>query len=120
MIEKFAGMLFLSRDVAHREHLKTKSYSQHKALNSFYEDISELMDDFIEAYQGRHGIIKNIPILTEDEKYDTPLLCLADKLNFIEKNRYKAVDKDDTALQNIIDEIVGLFLTTIYKLENLK
>jgi hypothetical protein len=26
-------------------------------------------------------------------------------------------DKSDTALQNIIDEIVGLYLTTLYKLK---
>lgn len=120
MIEQFVGMLFLARDVGHREHLRTKSFAQHMALGDFYEGIEDLMDSFIEAYQGRHGIIEEIPILTEEEKYATPLLCIANKLGYIEKNRYKAVDKDDTALQNIIDEIVGLFLSTIYKLENLK
>ena len=120
MIADFIATLFLARDVAHREHLRTKSYSQHKALGHFYEDIAELADKLTEAYQGRHGIIKEIPILTEKEKYATPLLCIADKLNYIEKNRYKAIEKDDTALQNICDEIVGEFLSLIYKLENLK
>jgi hypothetical protein len=42
------------------------------------------------------------------------------KLAYIEKYRYKCIPKEDTALQNIVDEIVGLFLSTIYKLENLK
>ena len=120
MIEQFIATLFLARDTAHREHLKTKSYAQHKALGNFYEDIAELMDKFTEAYQGRHGVIKNIPILTEKDKYPTALLCMADKLAYIETNRYKAVDKADTALQNILDEIVGEFLSLIYKLENLK
>lgn len=120
MIEQFIATLFLARDVAHREHLRTKSYSEHKALGHFYEDIAELADKFTETYQGRHGLVKKIPILTEDEEYASTLLCIASKLGYIEKNRYKAVEKDDTAIQNIIDEIVGEFLTLIYKLENLK
>ncbi len=104
MIDQFIATLFLARDVAHREHLRTKSYSQHKALGHFYEDIAELADKLTEAYQGRHGIIEEIPILTEDEKYATPLLCIANKLGYIEKNRYKAINKEDTALQNIVDD----------------
>ena len=31
--------------------------------------------------------------------------------------RYNVCDKDDSALQNIIDEIVGLYLSTLYKLK---
>ena len=44
---------------------------------------------------------------------------LEDSLAQIEEMRYKVVDKTDTALQNIIDEIVGLYLSTLYKLKNL-
>ena len=120
MIDQFIGTLFLARDVAHREHLRTKSYSQHKALGHFYEDIAELMDSLTEAYQGRYGIIPEIPILTEEKKYKEALYCIADKLAYIEKYRYKCIPKEDTALQNLVDEIVALFLSTIYRLENLK
>lgn len=120
MIGEFIATLFLTRDVAHREHLRTKSYSPHKALGHFYEDIAGLADKLTEAYQGRHGIIKEIPILTEKEKYREPIYCIADKLAYIEKNRYKAIPKEDSALQNIVDEVVGEFLSLIYKLENLK
>lgn len=120
MIGEFIATLFLARDVAHREHLRTKSYSQHKALGHFYEDIAGLADKLTEAYQGRHGIIKEIPILTEKEKYKEPIYCIAEKLDYIEKNRYKCIPKEDSALQNIIDEVVGEFLSLIYKLENLK
>ena len=34
----------------------------------------------------------------------------------IETARYKVCEKTETALQNIIDEIVGLYLSTLYKL----
>ena len=42
---------------------------------------------------------------------------LEDSLADIEKMRYEVVEKTDTALQNIIDEIVGLYLSTLYKLK---
>jgi hypothetical protein len=120
MINEFIATLFLSRELAHRYHFSTNSYSQHKALQNFYEGIVDLTDDLVEITQGRHGIIKDIPILTEKKTYKEALYCIADKLDYLEKNRYKCYDKSDTPIQNKIDEIVGLFLTTIYKLEQLK
>ena len=119
MIAKLIAVLFLSRDVAHREHLRTKSYAQHKALNEFYDEIVELADDLTEMYQGRNGIIENIPLLKENSTAGEPADKLAEHMAFIEKSRYSAVPKDDTAIQNKIDEIVGLYLSTNYKLRNL-
>jgi hypothetical protein len=118
-MNEFIATLFLARELAHRYHLSTKSYSQHKALQNFYEDLLDLTDDLAEITQGAHGLL-DIPILTEKKSYKEPLYCIADKLQYIEANRYKAYSKDDTALQNKIDEIVAVFLTAIYKLENLK
>jgi len=118
-MNEFIATLFLARELAHRYHLSTKSYSQHKALQNFYEDLLDLTDDLAEITQGAHGLL-DIPILTEKKTYKEPLYCIADKLQYVEKNRYKAYSKEDTALQNKIDEIVAVFLTAIYKLENLK
>lgn len=39
-------------------HWQTSSYSRHMAYGDTYEDIDELSDDFIEAYQGKYGRIK--------------------------------------------------------------
>lgn len=41
-------------------------------------------------------------------------------LGMIEKLRYSAVEKTDTTIQNLIDEAVALYLSTLYKLRNLK
>lgn len=120
MIAKFIGILFLSRDIAHREHLRTKSYAQHMALSDFYDAIIELADSLAKMYQGRHGVIDSIPQLNDDDADKTPVQLLKKYLALLEKTRYTAVEKTDTALQNKIDEIVGQFLSTIYKLENLK
>jgi hypothetical protein len=35
----------------------------------------------------------------------------------IEKMRYEVCEKTDTPIQNIIDEIVGQYLSTLYKLK---
>lgn len=120
MIAQFIAILFLSWDIAHREHLRTKSFAQHEALGSFYSAIVDLTDSLTEMYQGRNGIIDLIPQLNDDDTDKTPSQLLKKYLALIEKSRYTAVEKTDSALQNKIDEIVGQFLSTIYKLDNLK
>lgn len=112
----FVGTLFLARDVAHSVHLNTRSFSKHMALNSFYDEVIELADKFTEAYQGRHGLIGPISLMSA-KKTTNIVEFLEDSLADIEKMRYEVVEKTDTALQNIIDEIVGLYLSTLYKLK---
>jgi DNA-binding ferritin-like protein len=112
----FVGTLFLARDVAHSVHLNTRSFSKHSALNSFYDEVVELADKFAEAYQGRHGLIGPISLMSA-KKTTNIVEFLEDSLADIEKMRYEVVEKTDTALQNIIDEIVGLYLSTLYKLK---
>ena len=112
----FLGTLFLARDVAHSVHLNTRSFAKHSALNSFYDDIVDLADKFAEAYQGRHGLIGPISLMSA-KKTSNIIEFLEDSLADIEKLRYEVVEKTDTALQNIIDEIVGLYLSTLYKLK---
>lgn len=112
---QFVGQLFLGRNVAHSVHLNTSSYSKHKALGHFYEDVIELADKFAEAYQGRHGLIG--PIAIPASKKTTNIIeFLQEQLADIEKGRYDVCEKTDTPIQNIIDEIIGLYLSTIYKL----
>lgn len=113
--EKFIGNLFLARDVTHSVHLNTRSYAKHKALKKFYEGIIPLADKLAEAYQGRHGLIGPIS-LQSAKKTNNVVEFLQDQLKDIEEMRYEVVEKSDSPLQNIIDEIVGLYLSTLYKL----
>ena len=112
----FVGMLFLARDVAHSVHLNTRSYSKHKALAKFYDEVIDLADKFAEAYQGRHGLIGPISLMSAG-KTSNILAFMQDQVDQIEKIRYEVCDKAETPLQNIIDEIIGLYLSTIYKLK---
>jgi hypothetical protein len=112
----FVGMLFLARDVAHSVHLNTRSYSKHKALGKFYDEVIDLADKFAEAYQGRHGLIGPISLMSAG-KTSNILAFMQDQVDQIEKIRYEVCDKAETPLQNIIDEIIGLYLSTIYKIK---
>lgn len=111
----FIGMLFLARDVTHSVHLNTRSYAKHKALQKFYENIIDLADGFAEAYQGRHGLIGPISLMSA-KKTGNVVEFLQDQLAEIEKYRYDVCEKDDTPLQNLIDGIIELYLSTLYKL----
>ena len=111
----FVGMLFLARDVTHSVHLNTRSYSKHVALNIFYERIVGAADDFAEAYQGRHGLIGPITLMSA-KKTGNIVEFLEDQLKELEAMRYEVCDKTDTALQQLIDNIVEVYLRTLYKL----
>lgn len=114
------GILFLSREVAHREHLSTKSFAAHMALGGFYEAIVEKADAITEAYQGRNQVLIKIPFVPYTHSSHDIIECLKEFLSEIEDIRYSAVSKDDSAIQNLIDEAVACFLSTIYKLTFLK
>ena len=116
---EFIGMLFLARDAAHSAHLNTKSYSQHMALNTFYNDVIERADDFAETYQGRYGLIGPAALMAPKTQGDIEEF-LQEQLKEIEDARYEVCDREDTALQQLIDNIVELYLRTIYKLKYLE
>ena len=113
--EKFIGALFLARDVTHSVHLNTRSYSKHKALQKFYENIIDRADAFAEAYQGRHGLIGPISLMSA-KKTNNVIEFLENQLDELETMRYEVCDKSDSTLQQLIDNIIELYLTTLYKL----
>jgi DNA-binding ferritin-like protein len=110
------GMLFLARDVTHSIHLNTRSFSKHEALNIFYNRIVGAADDFAETYQGRYGLIGPIS-LQSAKKTSNVLEFLQDSLKEIESVRYEVCDKSDSTLQQLIDNIIEVYLRTIYKLK---
>lgn len=116
--QDFLSLLFLSRNVAHAAHLNSDSYSEHVALGGFYDGIIDLADKFAEAWMGRNlKKIGDIPEMTSP-KSDI-LKTLKVHLEIIEETR-DFVPEKDSALNNIIDEIVELYLSTIYKLKFLR
>lgn len=113
------AIMFLARELAHREHLKVSgpgSLAKHLALNEFYEGIVDLADKFAETYQGKYGIIEDIPLAENEFKGDI-LEVLEAQVNWIDEKRDEICDY--RPLQNIIDEICGFYWAKLYKLKNL-
>lgn len=118
-MEQLIATLFLSREVAHREHFKTTSYAHHKTLNDFYEGIVERADAITEAFQGAYYVLEDIPILANKGKGNIADV-LEGHMDEVQKLRYRACDKSDTAIQNLIDEAIELYLSTLYMLRQFK
>jgi hypothetical protein len=112
---KFVGLLFQARDTAHKVHLKTKSFSEHDALNTFYNAIIPLADGFAQQFQGRYAMVLDIPSVPNEYK-GTISEVLRAEMDWIEGNRQQIAPRTETALHNKIDEIVGLYQNTLYML----
>ena len=97
----------------HVLHLQTRSYAQHKALDEFYSELPGLVDSVIEAYQGKYGLVLDYP-----NGYAVPtgqpIDFLSDLGDFVTMNRPSV--GDDSELQNLIDGVMELIDSTIYKL----
>jgi hypothetical protein len=126
MIEQLISRVFYARNLAHFEHWRvtdedeefgTGSYAKHKALGKFYNNVIEALDPLVEAYQGAFDLIGAIPA-----PKDTPGDCLkaleADA-KWIEEH-HEDICQGNRAVANLIDTLTGVYLSTIYKLRNLK
>jgi hypothetical protein len=111
--------LLHSQTQVHILHLQTTSYSEHKALQKYYEGIDGLVDGIVESYQGKYGIIKNYKTFKiEQYKNGKKTISYFERLlDIIENNRDSV---DDTYIQNQIDTVQELINSTIYKLKYLK
>lgn len=119
IMEQLISILFLARDVAHREHLRTRSFAAHMALNDFYHEIIDQADGLVEAYQGSYDLLKNLEIIGS-KNVDNIETFLKNQVSWIDANRYKVCSKDDTPIQNLIDGIMETYFTVLYKLRFLK
>ncbi len=124
MFEKLISTLMASRDQAHIFHWQTTgpgSFAAHMALGGYYDAIPDMVDALVEAYQGKHGILKGYePAERFDEytkdgaiKYFKALVTYVDRV-------YNKIPKEDTNIINQLDTFKDLIYTTIYKLENLQ
>jgi len=124
MFEKLISTLMASRDQAHIFHWQTTgpgSYAVHKALGKYYDVIPDMLDSLVEAYQGKHGILKGF---TPAEKFDdynqaNVLKYFKGLATYIDR-AYDKIDPKDTNIINQLDTFKDLIYTTIYKLENLQ
>jgi DNA-binding ferritin-like protein len=123
MFEKLISTLMASRDQAHIFHWQTTgdgSFAAHLALNAYYDAIPDMVDSLVEAYQGKHGIIKGYEPAERFDEYskDGAVNYFKALISFVERI-YTKFPKEDTNIINQLDAFKDLIYTTIYKLENL-
>jgi hypothetical protein len=117
MIEKLIARVFFARNLTHWTHWRTKSYAQHQALGAFYDDVIEALDALVEAHQAIHGLVGDIP--APSAKGSDTLGVLRADAEWIEEH-HEEICEGNRAIANLIDGVTGVYLRTIYKLENLK
>lgn len=114
--EQIVSMLLESRTQAHIWHLSTSSFAEHVALQSYYDDVVELIDTFVEQYQGRFGIIRQYDTLDKIEYNKRDIL---DYFTYIAEVSEVHAETLPGHLKNVLEEIIGLIYQTIYKLREL-
>ena len=116
----FVNKLFESRQMAHVYHLKKESYAQHVALQGYYDGVLDLVDNFVEVYQGQYTLLEGYDMILGEVKETDPIVYLEGVVNYVRAEKGKLIKPEDTHLLNIVDEIVALLYKTLYKLKHLK
>jgi competence CoiA-like predicted nuclease len=112
----FAATLLHSATNTHFFHWSTNSYAQHKALRSYYDEIVDLTDAYVEAYMGAYEQLKTFPSVYHQPK--EPVKYMQSLQKFIKEARKDL--PEDEQLCNLVDAIADLVDSTVYKLRFLK
>jgi hypothetical protein len=119
-VSKFLSKLLESREMSQVYHWTVKgdmgSHAAHLALQTYYEEVIEFIDDIVEIYQGQYGLIEGYDVIdTTDSKSKDRLDYFKETVEFVKSAR-KCIKAEDTHIHNIVDELIALQYKTIYKL----
>lgn len=114
-VQGLVQKMFEARQIAHNLHLKSKSFAEHEALGSFYTGLLDLVDEFVEVYQGQYGLLNDCEFKIDSVPNVIEYVEDCAKLFIVGRESLK-----DSHLQNIIDEVLSLTYRTVYKLKFLK
>jgi hypothetical protein len=110
-VQRYISLLMESRTQAHKFHLTTKSFAEHKALQAYYEGIVPLLDSYAEAYMGKYGRLGRIAANKRATR-PSAKMYFRGLLSNVRSLRLPR----DSYLKNIQDEITALIRTTLYML----
>ena len=97
----------------HILHFQTRSYAQHVTLDGFYSELPGLVDEVVEAYQGKYGLILDYPN-GYSVPTSTPLEFVSVLSDYVQSTRASVAP--DSEIQNLIDGIQDHIDSTLYKL----
>jgi hypothetical protein len=116
-IEELFGTLQQSTVATWRKHLRTAKYGKHEALDEFYKEMPEKVDALIEAWMGANGKkVKGYDNLLHASNMNT--LKYLGELKKVCKNGYELMGDNDE-LKGLLDDIVNLINSTLYKVKEL-
>ena len=119
---EFAEMISLllhSRTQTHTLHLQTDSFSEHTALNGYYDGIVDLVDGLVESFQGKYGIIGGYTSY-DIEGYKSTEATIKYLQGLCGKVDGLRDCCEDSYIQNQIDTVCELINSKLYKLRFLK
>ena len=116
-IEELFGTLQMSVVATWRKHLRSAKYGKHMALDEFYKEMPEKVDDLIEAWMGAHG--KKVGAFQNTlSSSNMNTLKYLNELKRVCKEGYGLLgDKDE--LKSLMDDIINLINSTLYKVKEL-
>lgn len=115
-LNQFISTLKQSFEQAVVWHHQTTSFSEHKALNNYYEAIVPLLDGLVESVQGVYPRIKSYTLSNPvDWQEGGSSIYFKGLYDFVQKNR-SSLPQQETWVQNQIDEIEQLIAETLYQL----
>lgn len=116
-IEQLFGTLVECSAATWKKHLKTSNRVKHEDLNDFYNDMPELVDTLIEAYQGLFGKVDKYENLLADASDMTALEYL-EALHDICKSGRDLL-QGETELESDMDAVLDLISSTMYKIREM-
>lgn len=114
-VMQFVQCLLHSVTNAHILHFQSLSYSQHMALGAYYDEISDLVDGFVEAFQGKYGLLTKYQADYQLPD-NNPVVYLTYLKDEVATLRRMPEFPQDSELQNEVDTIANLINSTLYKL----
>ena len=116
-IEELFGTLQMSVVAGWRKHLRSAKYGKHEALDEFYKEMPEKVDALIEAWMGAYGKkVGAFQNVLSSSNLNT--LKYLQELKKVCKQGYELLGDNDE-LKSLLDDIVNLINSTLYKVKEL-
>lgn len=109
---EFIATSLAVRTATHMAHLTARTYAAHKALGSFYETLTDLIDRYAEAHMGENRVV-SLPVAKPPT--DAPAELLTDFLAVVREKL--AAEEGHKTKETILAEIEELILSTLYMLK---
>lgn len=100
-------------------HWQTKNHGSHVAFDEANEDLEDMMDRFVEAYQGKYGRVffsENSSIQLINFSISGSKSFIQNYIDFLINFKKNSLKEEDIDLSAVLDEMVGRLNKLLYLL----